>query len=109
MQIRDIILIGASAGGLTALKVLVSSLPQDFKGSIFIVLHIAASSESRLPWILEKAGALTAMHLKDRDIIEQGKIYVTINDHHLILEQDQVRVSLPEIPKELRTFRRLCI
>jgi two-component system chemotaxis response regulator CheB len=100
MQIRDIIVIGASAGGVTALKGLVSSLPQDFKGSIFIVLHIPASSESRLPWILETAGPLTAVHPKDGDIIEQGKIYVAINDHHLILEEDKVRVRRG--PKENR-------
>ncbi len=100
MQTRDIIVIGASAGGVTALKALVSSLPEDFKGSVFIVLHIPAYSESRLPWILEKAGPLQAVHPQDGDIIQQGKIYIGINDHHLILEQDKVRVKRG--PKENR-------
>ncbi|KAA6439798.1 chemotaxis protein CheB [Dyadobacter flavalbus] len=100
MQIRDIIVIGASSGGVMALKELVSSLPPDFKGSVFIVLHIPAYSESRLPWILEKVGRLQAVHPKDGDLIEPGKIYVAVNDHHLIVEEGKVRVKRG--PKENR-------
>jgi len=100
MQIRDIIVVGASSGGVLALKELVSSLPADFKGSVFIVLHIPAFSESRLPWILDKAGPLKAVHPNDGDIIEPGKIYVAVNDHHLIVEEGKVRVKRG--PKENR-------
>lgn len=100
MQIRDIIVVGASSGGVTALKELVSGLPKDFKGSVFIVLHIPAYSESRLPWILDKAGPLHAIHPKDGEIIEPGKIYIAVNDHHLIVEEGKVRVKRG--PKENR-------
>jgi two-component system chemotaxis response regulator CheB len=100
MQTRDIIVIGASAGGVTALKELVSSLPADFKGSIFIVLHIPAYSESRLPSILSKAGALPALHPRDGDRIEPGKIYIATNDHHLILDKNKIVVRRG--PKENR-------
>ncbi|GGB94573.1 chemotaxis protein CheB [Dyadobacter sediminis] len=100
MQRRDIIVIGASSGGVMALKELVSNLPADFKGSVFIVLHIPAYSESRLPWILEKASKLQAVHPKDGDQIEPGKIYVAVNDHHLIVEEGKVRVKRG--PKENR-------
>lgn len=100
MQTRNIIVIGASAGGVTALKQLVSSLPADFKGSIFIVLHIPAYSESRLPTILSMAGPLPALHPRDGDIIEPGKIYVATNDHHLILEKNKIIVRRG--PKENR-------
>jgi two-component system chemotaxis response regulator CheB len=100
MLIKDIVVIGASAGGVTALKELVSTLPADFKGSVFIVLHIPAYSESRLPWILEKAGQLPVVHPQDGDLIEAGKIYVAANDYHLILEEGRVR--LRRGPKENR-------
>jgi two-component system chemotaxis response regulator CheB len=89
---RDIIVIGASAGGVTALKDLVKGLPADFGGSVFIVLHIPPYSESRLPWILSNAGLLDAIHPQDGDMIEPGKIYVATNDHHLLVEEGKVRV-----------------
>jgi two-component system chemotaxis response regulator CheB len=100
MPQRDIIVIGASSGGVTALKDFVGGLPKDFKGSIFIVLHIPALSESRLPWILSQAGLLEAIHPNDGDAIEQGKIYVAPNDYHLILEKDKILVKRG--PKESR-------
>lgn len=100
MHVRDIIVIGASAGGVSALKELVKGLPKDFDGSIFIVLHIPSYSESRLPWILSQAGPIPAAHPKDGEVIEPGKIYVAVNDHHLILEDGIIRVKRG--PKENR-------
>jgi two-component system chemotaxis response regulator CheB len=100
MKKQDIIVVGASTGGVTALKEFVRTIPKDFKGSIFIVLHIQPYTESRLPWILSKAGTLEAVHPKDGETIEEGKIYVAYNDHHLILEEGKVRVKRG--PKENR-------
>jgi chemotaxis response regulator CheB len=44
---HDIIVIGASAGGIQALQVLVAVLPGDLPAALFIVLHIPASEPSR--------------------------------------------------------------
>jgi two-component system, chemotaxis family, protein-glutamate methylesterase/glutaminase len=100
MVTHDIIVVGASAGGVAALKNFVKNLPADFHGSVFIVLHIPAYSESRLPWILNQAGLLEAVHPDDGDEVEPGKIYVARNDHHLVLKDDKVRVT--KGPKENR-------
>lgn len=100
MEPRDIIVVGASAGGVSALKDFVSTLPGNFKGSIFIVLHIPPYSESRLPWILSQAGLLKAIHPVDGDLIQPGTIYVATNDHHLLVEDGRVRVR--KGPKENR-------
>ena len=100
MQTRDIIVVGASAGGVTALKDFVKNLPKDFKGSVFVVLHIPAYSESELPAILSYTGPLEAKHPKDGEKIEKGKIYVAPNDHHMILEKN--RVMIKKGPKENR-------
>jgi two-component system chemotaxis response regulator CheB len=97
---QNIIVVGASAGGVSALKDLVRSLPEDFKGSIFIVLHIPSYSETRLPWILSKAGPLRAELASDGEEIEPGKIYVAPNDHHMLLEDGKVVVRRG--PKENR-------
>jgi len=98
MEPRDIIVVGASAGGITALKKLVENLPANFKGSVFIVLHIPPYSESRLPWILSQAGPLKAIHPADGEAIVPGVIYVAPNDHHMLLEAG--RVVIKRGPKE---------
>lgn len=100
MNQRDIIVVGASAGGITALKQLVAALPKDFRGSIFIVLHIPAYTQSALPKILSKAGPIEAVHAQDGEAIESGKIYVARSDHHLLLDEHKVLVK--NGPKENR-------
>ncbi len=100
MQKRDIIVVGASAGGITALKTFVGSLPADFKGSVFVVLHIPPFSESRLAWILSQAGPLKAVQPRDGEPIAEGKVYVAANDHHLLLEKG--KVVMKKGPKENR-------
>lgn len=100
MAKRDIIVIGASAGGVMALKELIATLPADFKAPIFIVQHLSASSPSFLPEILNHAGALKARHPRDGDLIQAGCIYVAPPDHHLLLEADHVVVK--KGPKENR-------
>lgn len=100
MAKRDIIVVGASAGGVEALLLFVKSLPPHFPGSIFIVLHISPFSNSNLHRILDKASTLPAVQAKDGDKIEKGKIYIAPPDHHLLLEKGQVAVR--KGPKENR-------
>jgi two-component system chemotaxis response regulator CheB len=70
------VVIGASAGGLEALKDLVSRLPVDFPAPVFVVMHIAAHSPSVLPEILSSKGPLPAVHPEDGARIEPGTIYL---------------------------------
>ncbi len=100
MAKRDIVVIGASAGGVTALRELVESLPADFQASIFIVQHLSPSTPSILPHILSRAGVLKAVHPKDGDPIVSGQIYVSPPDHHMLLEND--RILIKKGPKENR-------
>lgn len=97
---KDIVVIGASAGGIEALRTLASGLPEDFAGSLFIVMHTAASSPGLLASILERAGALPATCVTERETIEAGRIYVPSPDHHLLLERGSVCVTRG--PKENR-------
>jgi two-component system chemotaxis response regulator CheB len=100
MMKRDIIVIGASAGGLSPLRSFVGSLPSNFKGSVFIVLHIPPYSESQLASILSKAGQLKVVEPRDGEAIKPGMVYVAANDHHLLLENSKVVVK--KGPKENR-------
>lgn len=100
MAKRDIIVVGASAGGVYALKDLVASLPPDLQASIFVVLHVSPHSPSFLPDILTTAGKLKAVHPKDGELVHPGRIYVAPPDHHMLVEYNQVIVK--KGPKENR-------
>ena len=97
---RDIVVIGASAGGVAALLTLVQTLPADFPAPIFVVLHVAADSPSILPQLLNSVAALAVRHPQDGETVAAGTIYVAPPDHHLLLEDDRVLVTRG--PKENR-------
>src|SRR5437588_10453002 len=100
MPRHDIIVVGASAGGVEALKTLVGTLSPDLEASVFIVLHIPPQSPSLLPEILSRYGPLRAVQPKDGDPIVRGMIYVAPPDHHLLVERERIRVVRG--PKENR-------
>jgi two-component system, chemotaxis family, protein-glutamate methylesterase/glutaminase len=90
---RDIVVIGGSAGSLEPLTTLVSELPGDLAASLLVVVHVASDGPSVLPKILMSAGPLPAMHPADGQRIEPGVIYVAPSDHHLLVEDGQVKVT----------------
>ena len=100
MAKRDIVVIGASAGGVVALLNLVKTIPDDFDATIFIVQHISPFSPSILPQILSKANSLKAVHPKDGEQFRKRHIYIAPPDHHLLIEGDRVLVK--KGPKENR-------
>jgi two-component system chemotaxis response regulator CheB len=92
MPNRDIVVIGASAGGISTLKELVALLPADLPSAIFIVQHMSPGAQSLLPQILARSGPLPASSPEDREVIRPGHIYVARPDNHLLLEGEHVRV-----------------
>lgn len=97
---HDIVVIGASAGGLWALEELVADLPADLPAAVFIVVHISARFPSWLPHILQKFAKLPAVHAVDGAAIEAGHIYIAPPDRHLLVKPEYMRVVLG--PKENR-------
>lgn len=71
---RDIVVIGASSGGLEPLVEIVAGLSSDLVASLFVVVHVPARATSQLPHILSRAGRLPAIHAKDSDAILPGHI-----------------------------------
>ncbi|MCK0511627.1 chemotaxis protein CheB [Aromatoleum buckelii] len=88
-----VIVIGASAGGVEALRSLTGALPENFPAAVFVVLHLSRDSPSVLPDILSRAGPLPANRAVDGEPIHSGRIYVAPPDFHLLVEPDQVRMS----------------
>jgi two-component system chemotaxis response regulator CheB len=97
-----IIVVGASAGGLTALKTLCAGFPADLPATVVIVQHILATARSVLPELLSRAGPLPAEHGVDGGRILPGRIYIAPPDRHLLLDEGG-RMLLRRGPFENRT------
>jgi two-component system chemotaxis response regulator CheB len=89
---HDVVVIGASAGGVEALSRVVSDLPRDLHASVLVVLHISRG-RSYLPEILTRAGRLPATHPEDGQALEYGRIYIAPPDNHMIVESGTVRIA----------------
>jgi two-component system chemotaxis response regulator CheB len=96
----DMIVVGASAGGVEALQVLVSGLPLAFDAAVFVTLHIGAGA-SALDSILSRAGPLRAKRPGHGEHIKRGTIYVAPPDYHMLVAEGQIQLS--HGPKESRT------
>ena len=93
MPDHDIVVVGASAGGVEALVGLVASLPAELPAAVFVVLHVPPTGTSALPDILRRSGPLPASHVKDGEPIEHGRIYVAPPDHHLLIRPGHVHLT----------------
>lgn len=102
---RDIVVIGASAGGFEALRVLAGTLPADLAAAVFVVLHKYDQSDGILPALLNHAGPLLAANAVDGETIRKGRIYVAPPDYHVVLQRGCVQLS--HGPKE--NLQRPCI
>src|SRR2546423_11801704 len=92
MPKQNIIVIGASAGGLEPLCALAKNLPKKLDASIFVVMHIG--SESALAEVLASCGNLPVVRAENRKAYERGCIYVAPPNCHLAIE-DGMTVLTP--------------
>jgi two-component system, chemotaxis family, protein-glutamate methylesterase/glutaminase len=93
MPQRDIIVMGASVGGIDTFQTILSSLPWDFKASIFIVLHTSEDSPGVLPEILNRSSKLPVLYALHKTEILPGRVYLAPGGaHHLIVERGKLRL-----------------
>jgi two-component system chemotaxis response regulator CheB len=95
---RDLIVVGASAGGVQALRDFVSGLPADLPAAVLIVLHLPAHGTSALPHILKRSGPLPATTARNGDPLEHGRILVAPSDQHILIRDG--RITLTDGPTE---------
>ncbi|HET8540897.1 MAG TPA: chemotaxis protein CheB [Anaeromyxobacter sp.] len=92
MAQRDIVVVGASAGGVDLLLDLAGELPSDFPAAVFVVIHTAPGFVSSLPELLSGRGPLRATHPVHGAEIAPGRIYVAPADNHMLVRQGYVEV-----------------
>jgi two-component system chemotaxis response regulator CheB len=90
---HDIIVVGASAGGVEALSQVVADLPGELPAAVFIVLHLPPMPMSALPTILGRRAKLPVAHAIEGEAIKAGRIYVAPPDRHLLVSPGRVRVA----------------
>jgi two-component system chemotaxis response regulator CheB len=93
MAHHNIIVIGASAGGVETLSKLIRSLPSDLAAAIFIVVHFPTYATSVLPDILNRAGSIAASHARDQEPIQPNHIYVAPPNNHLLLTPGYIQLT----------------
>lgn len=90
---RDLIAIGASAGGIEALLELASGLPPDLHAALLVVVHLSPTHRSVLPRMVNDVGPLPAAHAVDGETVLPGRIYIAPPNRHLLLDDGKVRLS----------------
>ncbi len=86
------VVIGGSAGSIEPLQRVVAGLPADLSAAVFVVVHVPPDGVSALPHILTRAGPLFATHGIDRAPIAPHHLFIAPPNHHLIIEDDVMRV-----------------
>ncbi|KTD16257.1 chemotaxis protein CheB [Legionella jordanis] len=87
-----IVVIGTSAGGLSALKGLLAPLPVDFPAALFIVKHIGTRPHS-LPQLLQRVCKLNVREATHNQKVEPGKVYVAPPGLHMIISNGRIQLN----------------
>jgi two-component system, chemotaxis family, protein-glutamate methylesterase/glutaminase len=86
-KISQVVVIGTSAGGLSALKKLISQLPKDFPLPVLIVQHISPDATGNVILdALNKVNTLKCQHAKSGKNLKPGNLYLAPSDHHLMID-----------------------
>ena len=90
---HDLIVIGASSGGIEALIALLGWLPADLAAALCIVVHTSPEAPGLLPAVLGRRTPLPVSQAIDGERLQAGHIYVARPDHHLLVESGRIRVT----------------
>ncbi|HEY4308909.1 MAG TPA: chemotaxis protein CheB [Pirellulales bacterium] len=83
------IAIGASAGALDALSIILPALPAGFPIPVLVVVHLPADKESLLANLLDAKCQMDVREAADKEPIQFGTIYLAPPAYHMLVENDQ--------------------
>jgi two-component system chemotaxis response regulator CheB len=89
----DLAVVGTSWGGLAALRMLVSGLPESFTKAVVLVQHRHKDSDHLLRVLLQERSALEVCEVEDKMPLEHGRVYVAPPDYHTLVEPGHFSLS----------------
>jgi two-component system chemotaxis response regulator CheB len=89
----EIVVVGASAGGLDAMSLILSSVPHSLDVPIVLVQHRSVSSDA-LCEVLQRHSRSPLREVTDKEPIEPGHVYVAPADYHLLIEPGHFALSV---------------
>jgi two-component system chemotaxis response regulator CheB len=92
----ELVVIGASWGGLAAIKRVLEHLPAQFGAAVLIAQHRQADAEGRLAKLLGAHCALHVAEAEDKQALEPGIVLVAPPDYHMLVEPGAVALSVDE-------------
>jgi len=90
---RDIIVIGASAGGVEALMSIFARLPKELPAAVAVVLHRHPLYNVHLAKVLGRRAALPLVEVLEEGPLAPGTIYIAPSDAHLLLTKDGMKID----------------
>jgi two-component system chemotaxis response regulator CheB len=92
-QEYELIVVGASLGGVQALQTVLAGLPADFRLPVAVVQHRASHTGEALAQLLQQASSLRVLEVEDKQAIQPGHVYLAPADYHLLVEGDHFALS----------------
>jgi two-component system chemotaxis response regulator CheB len=89
----ELVIIGASWGGLHAVGEILSGLPEDFPAPMLVVQHRAEDAEDVLAGLLDRRGPLSVLDADDKAPLVPGCIRVAPPGYHVLVERGHVELS----------------
>jgi len=83
------IVIGASAGGLFALSVILEQLPSGYPVPLVVVQHRSKDQKGLLEEVLQIKCRISIKQADEKEKIEEGFVYIAPPDYHLLVENDK--------------------
>lgn len=93
MPTTHVIVVGASAGGITAVRTFLNKLPEKIPAAVFVVVHTSPDGQGLLAAVLNRATALKVVSAEEGMQIRGGHAYVAPPDYHLIIEGRRIHLS----------------
>lgn len=93
----QLVVIGCSLGGMSALQMILESLPASFRPPIAIVQHRYRTSSEALPSFLRRHSKLSVVDADDKQWIKPGHVYLAPANYHLLVENGELSLSVDEL------------
>lgn len=88
--VRDLIGIGASAGGVEALQLVLSRLPMTLPASVFVTIHRPPTTASALARVLRRPSTLPVHEPEDGERFRPRMVYLAPPDRHMVVREDRI-------------------